>query len=79
MSANLANPIPIPIQKKVKKDAHLILFGTTFSKENMLALESFLLLVNIVIVYEHVVKFQNLKNIFQIIAKMHQRQSLENI
>ena len=68
MSTDLADSIPIPTQKKIKEDDHLILFGKTFNKEILLALANFLPLANIVIFNGNAVKFQNLKNTFQIIV-----------
>src|SRR3954449_2173952 len=61
-------PFPFPLKKKIKDDDHSILFEKTFSKEILLALANFLPLANIVMFNENAVKFQNLKNTFQIIV-----------
>src|SRR3954452_17895108 len=68
MSTDFADPIPIPTQKKIKEDDHSILFEKTSSKEILLALANFLPLANIVMLNGNAVKFQNLKNTFQIIV-----------
>src|SRR3954447_23543098 len=61
-------PFPFPLKKKIKEDDHSILFGKTSSKEILLALANFLPLANIVMFNGNAVKFQNLKNTFQIIV-----------
>src|SRR3954449_2980614 len=71
-------PFPFPLKKKIKEDDHSILFGKTTSKKILLALANFLPLANIVMFNGNTVKFQKLKNTFQIIVLRRQQQLLES-
>ena len=64
---------------KTKEEGHPVLFGITLLKVNMLVQENIMQLVNIVILPEREVMFQNLRSTSQITALKLQHLLSENI
>src|SRR4051812_530999 len=66
-------------KKKTEKDDHLIPFGRTLSREEVLVQRNFWHLVSFVVVCGNAVKFQDLRSILRIIVKRHLQRLSENI